>query len=308
MPEGDTLFRTATVLREVLLGRTVTAARARPGGAADGPRRRQSDRPRRCPGQAPAHRLRCRPDAPHPPAHERLLASVSAGGAMAPQPGAGGVRHRGAQRGGGLLRCAGRGAAGDACAGHPPGARGAGPGPAGADSRRRHRRESARSIRAARHARGGGAAGPAGARRPGQRLPQRAVLHGAGRSVPACGRGGPGRARAAGADRRPAAPRQSGRSTQDHDARCSGCRPWYGRTGHGGRETGRRPAVGLRANRSTVSSMRLAHPQHGHGSLAASGLVVPRLSARRGRRVRCSARAPMATAAPGAEMPSIERA
>lgn len=33
MPEGDTLFRTATVLREVLLGRHVTAARGRPGGA-----------------------------------------------------------------------------------------------------------------------------------------------------------------------------------------------------------------------------------------------------------------------------------
>jgi endonuclease-8 len=32
MPEGDTLFRTATVLREVLLGRVVTAARSRPGG------------------------------------------------------------------------------------------------------------------------------------------------------------------------------------------------------------------------------------------------------------------------------------
>lgn len=33
MPEGDTLFRTATVLREVLFGRTVSAARGRPGGA-----------------------------------------------------------------------------------------------------------------------------------------------------------------------------------------------------------------------------------------------------------------------------------
>lgn len=32
MPEGDTLRRTATVLREVLLGRTVSAARGRPGG------------------------------------------------------------------------------------------------------------------------------------------------------------------------------------------------------------------------------------------------------------------------------------
>jgi endonuclease-8 len=32
MPEGDTLFRTATVLREVLLGRTVSVARGRPGG------------------------------------------------------------------------------------------------------------------------------------------------------------------------------------------------------------------------------------------------------------------------------------
>ncbi len=32
MPEGDTLFRTATVLREVLLGRTVSAARGRAGG------------------------------------------------------------------------------------------------------------------------------------------------------------------------------------------------------------------------------------------------------------------------------------
>jgi endonuclease-8 len=32
MPEGDTLYRTATVLREVLLGRPVTAARGRPGG------------------------------------------------------------------------------------------------------------------------------------------------------------------------------------------------------------------------------------------------------------------------------------
>lgn len=32
MPEGDTLYRTATVLREVLLGRAVTGARARPGG------------------------------------------------------------------------------------------------------------------------------------------------------------------------------------------------------------------------------------------------------------------------------------
>ncbi len=36
MPEGDTLFRTATVLREVLLERQVRAARARPGGAAMG--------------------------------------------------------------------------------------------------------------------------------------------------------------------------------------------------------------------------------------------------------------------------------
>ena len=33
MPEGDTLFRTAAVLREILLERTVTAARGRPGGA-----------------------------------------------------------------------------------------------------------------------------------------------------------------------------------------------------------------------------------------------------------------------------------
>jgi len=33
VPEGDTLFRTATVLRDVLLGRTVVAARGRPGGA-----------------------------------------------------------------------------------------------------------------------------------------------------------------------------------------------------------------------------------------------------------------------------------
>lgn len=32
MPEGDTLFRTASVLRQVLLGRTVTVARSRPGG------------------------------------------------------------------------------------------------------------------------------------------------------------------------------------------------------------------------------------------------------------------------------------
>ncbi len=32
MPEGDTLFRTATVLREVLLGRQVTTARGRHGG------------------------------------------------------------------------------------------------------------------------------------------------------------------------------------------------------------------------------------------------------------------------------------
>jgi endonuclease-8 len=32
MPEGDTLYRTATVLREVLLGRQVTSARGRPGG------------------------------------------------------------------------------------------------------------------------------------------------------------------------------------------------------------------------------------------------------------------------------------
>lgn len=33
MPEGDTLFRTAAVLRRALLGEPVTAARARPGGA-----------------------------------------------------------------------------------------------------------------------------------------------------------------------------------------------------------------------------------------------------------------------------------
>jgi endonuclease-8 len=32
MPEGDTLFRTAAVLRRVLLGRSVTGARGRPGG------------------------------------------------------------------------------------------------------------------------------------------------------------------------------------------------------------------------------------------------------------------------------------
>ncbi|MBA2275526.1 MAG: Fpg/Nei family DNA glycosylase [Chloroflexi bacterium] len=36
MPEGDTLFRTAAVLREVLAGRPVTAARGRPDGVALG--------------------------------------------------------------------------------------------------------------------------------------------------------------------------------------------------------------------------------------------------------------------------------
>ncbi len=36
MPEGDTLYRTAVVLREVLLGREVLAARGRPDGAALG--------------------------------------------------------------------------------------------------------------------------------------------------------------------------------------------------------------------------------------------------------------------------------
>ena len=36
MPEGDTLFRTATVLREVLLGKDVRAARGRPDGVALG--------------------------------------------------------------------------------------------------------------------------------------------------------------------------------------------------------------------------------------------------------------------------------
>lgn len=36
MPEGDTLFRTAAVLQEVLAGREVTAARGRPGGVALG--------------------------------------------------------------------------------------------------------------------------------------------------------------------------------------------------------------------------------------------------------------------------------
>lgn len=36
MPEGDTLFRTATVLREVLAGKEVTAARGRPDGVALG--------------------------------------------------------------------------------------------------------------------------------------------------------------------------------------------------------------------------------------------------------------------------------
>ncbi len=36
MPEGDTLFRTAAVLREVLLDKHVTASRARPGGVAMG--------------------------------------------------------------------------------------------------------------------------------------------------------------------------------------------------------------------------------------------------------------------------------
>src|SRR3954468_3399495 len=36
MPEGDTLFRTAVVLRDALRGRRVTAARGRPDGAALG--------------------------------------------------------------------------------------------------------------------------------------------------------------------------------------------------------------------------------------------------------------------------------
>ncbi len=36
MPEGDTLFRTASVLREVLLGKEVSAARGRPDGVALG--------------------------------------------------------------------------------------------------------------------------------------------------------------------------------------------------------------------------------------------------------------------------------
>ena len=42
MPEGDTLYRTATVLREVLLGRAVTAARGRPGRRAAGARHRST--------------------------------------------------------------------------------------------------------------------------------------------------------------------------------------------------------------------------------------------------------------------------
>ena len=33
MPEGDTLFRTADVLRRVLLGEEILSAQARPGGA-----------------------------------------------------------------------------------------------------------------------------------------------------------------------------------------------------------------------------------------------------------------------------------
>ncbi len=197
VPEGDTLFRTATVLREVLLDRQVTAARARPGGAADGPGRGQPDRTRRCPGQASAHRLRCRADPPHASSDERFVAPLPTRRALAPEPGTCRVCHRGARCGRGLLRCAGGGAPRNARACHPPRPHGPWartcwrPRP----TSRRRWNASGRPTRRDTPV-GEALARPASARRTRQRLSERAVLHRAGRSIPAGGRGGPGRARA----------------------------------------------------------------------------------------------------------------
>ena len=96
MPEGDTLHRTAAGLRPYLVGRTVTAARtAARAPAAGRPARRPARSRRRGPGQEPADPLRQRPRAAHPPAHERLVASLPAGRALAPAAVSGTARARG---------------------------------------------------------------------------------------------------------------------------------------------------------------------------------------------------------------------
>ena len=79
MPEGDTLRRTADVLRPCAARRRGRGACGRPGGAQLTSGGGQSRRRGAKPGQAPAHRLRRRPDAAHASGHARLLAPLPAG-------------------------------------------------------------------------------------------------------------------------------------------------------------------------------------------------------------------------------------
>ena len=116
MPEGDTIFRTATVLRRALVGGVVrravaqpgtgTVARARPVGAG-GCVRGGGGGAR----EAPADRLLWWPMAADAHADEGLLAPIPPGRALAAPRPACGLRARDGCGGGGLLRRAGGGAA-----------------------------------------------------------------------------------------------------------------------------------------------------------------------------------------------------
>ena len=117
-PEGDTIFRTAAVLRAALLGRRITAARAQPQpGSATACRtsRGWSARPSPSVEARGKHLLIGFDDGPHaahPPAHAGLMASIPPGRAMAPARCAERQRHpRDGRIGGGRLRHAGRRAA-----------------------------------------------------------------------------------------------------------------------------------------------------------------------------------------------------
>ena len=89
---------------------TCSRASRRRACVGDAPKLGRADRAGRGARQAPAHPLRGRPGAAHPPAHDRLVARLPRAGAVAEAglPGPGGGRRR--QRlGGGVLPGAGRG-------------------------------------------------------------------------------------------------------------------------------------------------------------------------------------------------------
>ena len=138
---AECLRATRSSGRRRACGRTSSGGRhgrpcERPGAGATGPAGGgPPDHRRRGAWQEPPDPVRRRAGDPNPSAHERVVASLPAGRALAPTAGASPPRHRGARGGRGLLRCPGGGALRAAGRVAPPGPGQSRPGPPVSDVR-----------------------------------------------------------------------------------------------------------------------------------------------------------------------------